>query len=182
MKRLIMTMVMAAVMSLTVSAQRINNTIKEARILTDKMVEELNLNNWQREKAYQMNLDYLNGINGRNDIHSQIWSYRNKQIKGILSATQWKLYKKASYFYQPISWKKGAYVHNIYARYPIAGHTFGGNRGYKKVATTVTSARRSEIVARPQQPNYTAYHKNAGKSNRTTSANTSSRSFGSMKR
>ena len=108
MKRLIMTMVMAAVMSMTVSAQRIDNTIKEARILTDKMVEELNLNNWQREKAYQMNLDYLNGINGRNDIHSQIWSYRNKQIKGILSATQWKLYKKASYFYQPYQLEKGS--------------------------------------------------------------------------
>jgi len=42
---------MAAVMSMTVSAQRIDNTIKEARILTDKMVEEANLNNWQREKA-----------------------------------------------------------------------------------------------------------------------------------
>lgn len=51
MKRLIMTIVMAAVMSMTVSAQRIDNTIKEARILTDKMVEEANLNNWQREKA-----------------------------------------------------------------------------------------------------------------------------------
>ena len=180
MKRLIMTMVMAAVMSMTVSAQRIDNTIKEARILTDKMVEELNLNNWQREKAYQMNLDYLNGINGRNDIHSQIWSYRNKQIKGILSATQWKLYEKASYFYQPISWKKGAYVYNIYARYPNAGHTFGGNRGNKNVATTVLSGRRPETVARPPQPNYTAYHKNDGKLNRTKSANTYSRSFGSM--
>lgn len=42
---------MAAVMSMTVSAQRIDNNIKEARILTDKMVEEVNLNNWQREKA-----------------------------------------------------------------------------------------------------------------------------------
>ena len=42
---------MAAVMSMTVSAQRIDNTIKEARILTDKMVEEANLINWQREKA-----------------------------------------------------------------------------------------------------------------------------------
>lgn len=42
---------MAAVMSMTVSSQRIDNTIKEARILTDKMVEEANLNNWQREKA-----------------------------------------------------------------------------------------------------------------------------------
>lgn len=51
MKRLIMTIVMAAVISMTVSAQRIDNTIKEARILTDKMVEEANLNNWQREKA-----------------------------------------------------------------------------------------------------------------------------------
>ena len=46
-----MTIVMAAVISMTVSAQRIDNTIKEARILTDKMVEEANLNNWQREKA-----------------------------------------------------------------------------------------------------------------------------------
>ena len=181
MKRLIMTMVMAAVMSMTVSAQRIDNTIKEARILTDKMVEELNLNNWQREKAYQMNLDYLNGINGRNDIHSQIWSYRNKQIMGILSSSQWQLFKKSSYFYQPISWKKGAYVHNIYARYPNAGHTFGGNRGNKNVATTVPSGRRPEIVARLQQPNYTAYHKNDGKLNRTKLTNTSSRSFGSMK-
>ena len=108
MKRLIMTMVMAVVMSLTVSAQRINNTIKEARILTDKMVEELNLNNWQREKAYQMNLDYLNGINGRNDIHSQIWSYRNKQIMGILSSSQWQLFKKSSYFLPANQLEKGS--------------------------------------------------------------------------
>ena len=42
---------MAAVMSMPVSAQIKDNTIKEARILTDKMVEEANLNNWQREKA-----------------------------------------------------------------------------------------------------------------------------------
>ena len=172
MKRLIMAMVMAAVMSMTVSAQRIDNTIKEARILTDKMEEELSLNNWQREKAYQMNLNYLSSIN----------SHRNSQLKGILSSAQWKPYKKASYFYQPISWKKGAYVHNIYARYPNAGHTFGGNRGNKNVATTVPNGRRPEIIARPQQPNYTAYHKNDGKLNRTKSANTYSRSFGSMKR
>lgn len=182
MKRLIMTMVMAAVMSMTVSAQRIDNTIKEARILTDKMAEELSLNNWQREKAYQMNLNYLSSINSQRDIHSQNWNQRNFQLKGILSSSQWKLYKKASYFYQPISWKKGAYVHNIYARYPNAGHTFGGNRGNMNVATTAPVGRRPEIIAGPQQTNYTACHKNGGKLNRTKSANTSSRSFGSMKR
>lgn len=173
---------MAAVMSMTVSAQKIENTIKEARILTEKMAEELSLNNWQREKAYQMNLDYLNSINSHHDIHSQNLSQRNTQLKGILSSSQWKLYKKASYFYQPISWKKGAYVHNIYARYPDAGHTFGRNRGNKNIASTVPNGRRPEIVARPQQPNYTAYHKNYGKLNGTNSGNTSSRSFGSMKR
>lgn len=80
MKRLIMTMVMAAVMSMTVSAQRIDNTIKEARILTDKMAEELSLNNWQREKAYQTNLDYLSSINSQRDIHSQNWNQRNFQL------------------------------------------------------------------------------------------------------
>lgn len=106
MKRLIMTMVMAAVMSMTVSAQRIDNTIKEARILTDKMAEELSLNNWQREQAYQMNLNYLSSINSHRDIHSQNWNQRNSQLKDILSSAQWKLYKKASYFYQPISWKR----------------------------------------------------------------------------
>ena len=91
MKRLIMTMVMAAVMSMTVSAQRIDNTIKEARILTDKMAEELGLNNWQKEKAYQMNLNYLSSINSHRDIHSQNWNQRNSRLKGILSSSEWSL-------------------------------------------------------------------------------------------
>ena len=73
MRRMIMTMIMAVVVTATLSAQRIDNTIIEARILTDKMVEELGLNSWQRKKAYQMNLDYLNGIHSYKDIDAQIW-------------------------------------------------------------------------------------------------------------
>ena len=102
----------------SVSAQRINNTSMEARILTDKMTAELGLNSWQREKAYQMNLSYLNGINSYRDIDSHIWKIRNNALKGILNVSQWKLYKNASYFYRPISWRSNAYVHNIYAKYP----------------------------------------------------------------
>lgn len=44
MKRMIMTMVAMVMMITSVSAQRIDNTNMETRILTDKMTEELGLN------------------------------------------------------------------------------------------------------------------------------------------
>lgn len=55
-EKMILTMVAMVMMITSVLAQRIDNTNMEARILTDKMTEELGLNSWQREKAYQMNL------------------------------------------------------------------------------------------------------------------------------
>ena len=116
MKKMIMTLMMVLSMTIGANAQRLDNTYTEARILTDYIADELGLNSWQREKAYQMNLDYLYGIGSYRDIDARIWTLRNNQLKSILNAAQWKLYKKTSYFYRPISWKQGAYVHNIYAR------------------------------------------------------------------
>lgn len=133
MKKMILTMVAMVMMITSVSAQRIDNTNMEARILTDKMTEELGLNSWQREKAYQMNLSYLNGISSYRDINSQVWKTRNNALKGILNAVQWKQYKNASYFYRPISWRQNTYVHNIYAKYPSKKSSFGGNRANKPV-------------------------------------------------
>lgn len=46
----------------------------------------------------------------------------------ILNAAQWNLYKKASYFYRPISWRQGTYVHNIYAKYPTTPRVVPNNR------------------------------------------------------
>lgn len=182
MKRMILTMVAMIMMITSVSAQRIDNTIMEARILTDKMTEELGLNSWQREKAYQMNLSYLNGISSYRDINSQVWKTRNNALKGILNAAQWKQYKNASYFYRPISWRQNTYVHNIYAKYPSKKSSFGGNRANKPVTFPAPANQRPVEAGSPHQPNYTAYNKNHGKPNRTGSTNTSNRSFGSMRR
>ena len=182
MKRMIMTMVVMVMMITSVSAQRIENINMEARILTDKMTEELGLNSWQREKAYQMNLSYLDGINSYRDIDSQIWKKRNNALKGILNASQWKQYKNASYFYHPINWRNNAYVHNIYAKYPVKSSPFGGNRANKPVTLPAPVNQRPVEVGRPKEPNYTAFNKNNGKPNRTSGTNTSNRSFGSMRR
>ena len=120
MKRTFLAIVAMLMMTLAVSAQRLTDIIAEARFITDKMVLELGLNNTQRNSILQLNLNYLNGINGYRDIDANGWKYRNKQMKKMLSSKQWKMYRDAYYFYRPIGWNNNAYVHNIYARYPKA--------------------------------------------------------------
>ena len=80
------------------------------------------------------------------------------------------------------SWRNNAYVHNIYAKYPVKSSPFGGNRVNKPVTLPAPANQRPVEVGRPQQPNYTAFNKNNSKPNRTSSTNTSNRSFGSMRR
>lgn len=52
---MILTMVAMVMMITSVSAQRIDNTNMEARILTDKMTEELGLSSW-RQNTYVHNI------------------------------------------------------------------------------------------------------------------------------
>ena len=80
------------------------------------------------------------------------------------------------------SWRNNAYVHNIYAKYPVKSSPFGGNRVNKPVTLPAPANQRPVEVGRPQQPNYTAFNKNNSKPNRTSGTNTSNRSFGSMRR
>lgn len=147
MKRMILTMIMAAVMTTSISAQRISNTTIEARFLTDKMVDELGLNRWQQEKAYQ-----------------------------------WSTYKSTSYFYRPISWRKGTYVKNIYAKYQNAGQSFGNHRSKKQVAITAPGSSGPQNNDKQHQPNYTAYDKNDGRWLNTNITESPKSSFGSMRR
>ena len=120
MKRTFLAIVAMLMMTLAVSAQRLTDIIAEARFITDKMVLELGLNNTQRNSILQLNLNYLNGINGYRDIDANGWKYRNKQMRKMLTSKQWRMYRDANYFYRPIGWYNNAYVHNIYARYPKA--------------------------------------------------------------
>ena len=118
MKRTLLAIVAAMMITVSASAQRLTDITAEARLITDKMVVELGLTNIQRNSILQLNVNYLNGINSYRDISADGWKYRNKQLKKMLTAKQWKKYKEASYFYRPISWRDNAYVHNIYVKYP----------------------------------------------------------------
>lgn len=118
MKRLVLTLAVALVTALSASAQRLANIQVEARFITDKMVLELGLSNVQRNNILQLNLGYLDAINSYRDINGKAWKHRNKELRRMMSDSQWRRYREAYYFYQPISWRDNAYVHNIYTRYP----------------------------------------------------------------
>ena len=118
MKRLVLTLAVALVTALSASAQRLANIQVEARFITDKMVLELGLTNVQRNNIMRLNLDYLDAINSYRDLNGRAWKHRNKELRRMMSDSQWRRYRETYYFYQPISWRDNAYVHNIYTRYP----------------------------------------------------------------
>ena len=118
MKRLVLTLAVALVTALSASAQRLANIQVEARFITDKMVLELGLTNVQRNNIMRLNLDYLDAINSYRDLNGRAWKHRNKELRRMMSDSQWRRYRETYYFYQPISWRDNAYVHNIYTKYP----------------------------------------------------------------
>ena len=135
-------MVVMILMTTSMSAQKIDNVYNEARVLTEKMVEELGLSSSQKEKTYQLNLAYMNGINSYSDLNSQGWKQRNTQLKSILTSSQWKRYKKSSYFYRPVSWSNNSYVYNIYSKYPSAKTSSSTKRNNKQVTNKTTGNKR----------------------------------------
>ena len=126
MKRMIMTLVAIWMMITSMNAQRLTNIQAEARFITDKMVVELGLSSVQRNSILNINLNYLNGIRSYRDIDAYGWHYRNKQLKRMMTARQWKRFKDSYYFYRPIGWQNHVYVHHIYTKYPK--HNWGHDK------------------------------------------------------
>lgn len=118
MKRTLLAIVAAFVMITSANAQRLTDIQTEARFITDKMIVELGLNSAQRNSLMNINLNYLDGIRSYRDIDAYGWHYRNKQLKRMLNARQWKRFKEAYYFYHPIGWNNNTYIYNIYNKYP----------------------------------------------------------------
>lgn len=118
MKRTLLAIVAAFVMITSANAQRLTDIQAEARFITDKMIVELGLNNVQRNSLMSINLNYLDGIRSYRDIDAYGWHYRNRQLKRMLTARQWKRFKEAYYFYHPIGWNNNTYIYNIYNKYP----------------------------------------------------------------
>ena len=118
MKRTLLAIVAAFVMITSTNAQRLTDIQAEARFITDKMIVELGLNSVQRNSLLNINLNYLDGIRSYRDIDAYGWHYRNRQLKRMLTARQWKRFKEAYYFYHPIGWNNNTYIYNIYNKYP----------------------------------------------------------------
>ena len=118
MKRTLLAIVAAFVMITSANAQRLTDIQAEARFITDKMIVELGLNSAQRNSLLNINLNYLDGIRSYRDIDAYGGHYRNRQLKRMLNARQWKRFKEAYYFYHPIGWNNNTYIYNIYNKYP----------------------------------------------------------------
>ena len=119
----LMMMLTATVSANAMSYEQARN---EALFLTDKMAYELNLTDEQYEACYEINLDYLMGVTGRDDVFGTYWERRNLDLSYILLDWQWNAFIAASYFYRPLYWDAGYWHFGIYARYPYRDYFYFG--------------------------------------------------------
>lgn len=118
MKKILLTLAALLTLSMSVSAMSYEQARREALFLTDKMAYELNLNERQYDAAYEINLDYLMGVTGVNNVYGTYWTRRNQDMRYILLDWQWSAYVAATYFYRPLYWSLGNWHFGIYSRYP----------------------------------------------------------------
>lgn len=130
MKKFILAMVAMLTISLSASAMSYEQAREQALFLTDKMAYELNLTDDQYEAAYEVNLDYLLGVNGYDDLYGIYWRQRNTDLSYILLDWQYRAYLNATYFYRPLYWDGGFFHFGIYARYPHRDYFFFGRPAF----------------------------------------------------
>lgn len=127
MKKFILALVAMVTMTCTTaSAMSYEQARQQALFLTDKMAYELNLTDDQYEAAYEVNLDYLMGVNTYDDLYGIYWRQRNMDLNYILLDWQYQAYLNATYFYRPLYWNAGYFHFGIYARYPRRDYFFFG--------------------------------------------------------
>ena len=125
-KRLFVALMTMLTISVSANAMSYEQARNEALFLTDKMAYELNLTDEQYEAAYEINLDYLMGVTGRDDVFGTYWERRNLDLSYILFDWQWNAFIAASYFYRPLYWDAGYWHFGIYARYPHRDYFYFG--------------------------------------------------------
>lgn len=127
MKKFIIALVAMFMLTFTsASAMSYEQARQQALFLTDKMAYELNLTDDQYEAAYEINLDYLMGVDTYDDLYGIYWRQRNLDLSYILLDWQYRSFCAASYFYRPLYWVGGFFHFGIYARYPRRDYFFFG--------------------------------------------------------
>ena len=85
MKKFIIALVAMFMMTFTsASAMSYEQARQQALFTTDKMAYELNLTDDQYEAAYEVNLDYLMGVDTYDDLYGIYWRQRNLDLSYIL--------------------------------------------------------------------------------------------------
>ena len=130
MKKFILAIVALFCMTVSASAMSYEQARQQALFLTDKMAYELNLTDDQYEAAYEINLDYLMGVNTYDDLYGAYWRQRNLDLSYILLDWQYRSFLNASYFYRPLYWDGGYWHFAIYARYPHRDYFFFGRPNF----------------------------------------------------
>ena len=125
-------MIMAMMMVMTITANAMSYTAakNEALFLSDKMAYELDLTDAQYDAVYEINLDYMMSVSGR-DVYGVWWDRRNTDLQYVLTAYQYNKYIGLSYFYRPLTWHRGTWTFNIYSHYTGKSHFYKGRpKGY----------------------------------------------------
>ena len=102
MKKFILALTALFCITVSVQAMSYEQARQQALFLTDKMAYELNLTNEQYEAAYEINLDYLMGVNTVDDLYGVYWERRNLDLSYILLSWQYRAFCDAAYFYRPL--------------------------------------------------------------------------------
>ncbi len=123
MKRYMMTLITVCIASMSAFAMGYEEARREALYLTDKMAYELNLNPDQYDYAYEINLDYLLGLNRPSDISGIYYRHRCADLRDILYDWQYNLFLAADYFLRPVIWKHNCWHFPIYTHY-VRDHFF----------------------------------------------------------
>lgn len=126
MKKMFFALLTMLTLSISANAMSYEQARNEALFLTDKMAYELNLTDEQYEAAYEINLDYLMGVTGRDDVFGTYWERRNLDLSYILLDWQWNAFLAATYFYRPLYWEAGYWHFGIYRHYPRRDYFYFG--------------------------------------------------------
>ena len=125
-----MFMAMMMVMTITANAMSYTAAKNEALFLSDKMAYELDLTDAQYDAVYEINLDYMMSVSGR-DVYGVWWDRRNTDLQYVLTVYQYNKYIGLSYFYRPLTWHRGTWTFNIYSHYTGKSHFYKGRpKGY----------------------------------------------------
>ena len=112
--------------SITTFGMSYERARENALFLTDKMAYELDLTEEQYEAAYEVNLDYLMGINTPDDVYAEYWRRRNIDLSYILFVWQYTRFCAIDYFYRPLYWLDGYWRFRIYSHYPHRTYIYFG--------------------------------------------------------